>query len=220
MANYFPDSLTTPPRKLYFASSNVCLLQSHKFRHHLQKMTGRIKLWRPKKQRTSFFQIFLLTVHPNIMTVFFFTNLIQKFFILIHLLHSSTCFEHYCAHPQEDICIGTASGIVTVETSEWFILHYMFRALLCSSSGGHLYWYSIWYSHCGNKWVVYTPLHVSSTTVLIFRRTFVLVQHLVSSLWKQVWPLTCFHSDYTRCCTNTIVLLKISTVVLETCTGV
>jgi len=22
----------------------------------------------------------------------------HKFFILIHLLHSSTCFEHYCAH--------------------------------------------------------------------------------------------------------------------------
>jgi len=43
----------------------------------------------------------------------FFTNL-DKFFILIHLLHSSTCFEHYCAHHQEDICIGTASGIVTL----------------------------------------------------------------------------------------------------------
>ena len=37
-----------------------------------------------------------------------------KFFILIHLLYSSTCFEHYCAHLQEDNCIGTTSGIVTV----------------------------------------------------------------------------------------------------------
>ena len=51
--------------------------------------------------------------------VFFFTNLMHKFFILIHLLHSSTCFEHYCAHLQEDNCINTASGIVNMETSEW-----------------------------------------------------------------------------------------------------
>ena len=44
------------------------------------------------------------------------TGLIHKwqFFILIHLLHSSTCFEHYCAHLQEDNCISTASDIVTL----------------------------------------------------------------------------------------------------------
>ena len=53
----------------------------------------------------------LLTVHPDIL---FFTKLMQKFFILIHLLHSSTCFEHYCAHLQEDNCINAASGIVTL----------------------------------------------------------------------------------------------------------
>ena len=46
--------------------------------------------------------------------IVFFTNLMHKFFILIHLLHSSTCFEHYCAHLQEDNCISTASGIVTL----------------------------------------------------------------------------------------------------------
>jgi hypothetical protein len=60
----------------------------------------------------------LLTVHPNIMS-FFFTNLMHKFFILIHLLYSSTCFEHYYAHLQEDNCVSTASGIVTLETNEW-----------------------------------------------------------------------------------------------------
>jgi len=37
-----------------------------------------------------------------------------QIFILIHLLHSSTCFKHYCAHLQEDSCINTASGIVTL----------------------------------------------------------------------------------------------------------
>ena len=54
----------------------------------------------------------LLNVHPNIMIVFF-TNLMHRFFILIHLLHSSTCFEQYCAHLQEDNCIETASVIIT-----------------------------------------------------------------------------------------------------------
>ena len=34
--------------------------------------------------------------------IVFFTNLMHKFSILIHLLHSSTCFEHYYAHLQED----------------------------------------------------------------------------------------------------------------------
>jgi hypothetical protein len=41
----------------------------------------------------------LLTVHLNAIIVFF-TNLIHKFSVLLHLLQSSTCFEHY-AHPQE-----------------------------------------------------------------------------------------------------------------------
>jgi len=61
------------------------------------------------------FQFFyvLLTVQRNIMIVFF-TNLIHKLFILIHLLHSSTCFEHYYAHLQEDNCISAAPGIVTL----------------------------------------------------------------------------------------------------------
>ena len=45
---------------------------------------------------------------------FFLTNLMHKFFILIHLLYSSTCFEHYCAHLQEDNCISTAFGFVTL----------------------------------------------------------------------------------------------------------
>ena len=46
--------------------------------------------------------------------IVFFTNLMHKFFILIHLLHSTTCFEHYCAHLQEDNCVSAASGIVTL----------------------------------------------------------------------------------------------------------
>jgi len=53
----------------------------------------------------------LLTVHLNIM-IDFFTNLMHKFFILMHLLYSFPSFEHYYAHPQEDNRISTASGIV------------------------------------------------------------------------------------------------------------
>ena len=56
----------------------------------------------------------------------------------------------------------------------------------------------------------YVPVHVSSIIVLIFSRTIVLVKNLVSSLSL---------GDYTKCCTNTIVLLKMSIIVLETCTG-
>ena len=52
-----------------------------------------------------------------------FTNFMHKFFVLIHLLlYSSTCFEHYCVHLQEENCIITPSGIVTLETSEWSYL--------------------------------------------------------------------------------------------------
>ena len=46
--------------------------------------------------------------------IVFFINLMHKFFILIHLLYSSTCFEHYCAHLEQDNYINTASGIVTL----------------------------------------------------------------------------------------------------------
>ena len=70
-------------------------------------------LWKEDSVKGNPFCSILLTVRPNI-TIVFFTNLMHKFFISIHLLHSSTCFEHYCAHLQEDSCISTASGIVTV----------------------------------------------------------------------------------------------------------
>jgi len=79
-------------------------------------------------------------------------------------------------------------------------LLYMFLALLCSSSGGQI----------------------------------VLVQHLISSLSSydcsvhrlressrdECTEQSPKESDDTRCCINTIVLLKMSTIVLETCRGV
>ena len=70
--------------------------------------------------------------------------------------------------------------------------------------------------------------------MFIFRRTIVVVQHLVSSLslgecsvhrLREDSHNLCTEqspkeSDDTRCCTNTIVLLKMSIIVLETYTGV
>ena len=135
----------------------------------------------------------------------FFTDLMQKLFILIHLLPSSTCFEHYCAHLQEDNWINTASGIVTL--FGWLFSTQVTRGL--------------------------SPIHVSSTIVLIFRRTIVLTQPLVSSLslgdcsahsTQESSRNLCTEqspkeSDDTRGCVNTIVLLKMSTIMLETCIG-
>jgi len=70
--------------------------------------------------------------------------------------------------------------------------------------------------------------------MLIFSRTIVLVQHLVSSMsvgdcsvhrLREDSRSLCTEqspkeSEDTRCCTNTIVLLKMSTTVLEACTGI
>jgi len=38
---------------------------------------------------------------------------------MMRLLESSTCFEQPCAHAQEDDCINTTSGIITLKISEW-----------------------------------------------------------------------------------------------------
>jgi hypothetical protein len=57
------------------------------------------------------------------------------------------------------------------------------------------------------------PQHVLSITVLIFRRMIVYLQYLVSS--HSVWQHT--ECDDTRYCKYTIVLLKMSTAMLETC---
>jgi len=38
---------------------------------------------------------------------------------MICLFESSTCFEQLCAHPQEDNCIDTTSGIITLKINEW-----------------------------------------------------------------------------------------------------
>jgi len=70
--------------------------------------------------------------------------------------------------------------------------------------------------------------------VLIFRKTIVLVQHLVLSLSLGDCSLHSLREDFrnlcteqspkesddTRCCVNTIVLLKMSIIVLETCRGI
>jgi len=69
------------------------------------------------------------------------------------------------------------------------------------------------------------PLRVSSNYVLIFRRTIVLIQLLVYLLCVSGRPVCQYtgrpltQSSYTRSCIRTIVLLKMSTELLETCRG-
>ena len=79
--------------------------------------------------------------------VVYFTNLMHKFLILIRLLRSSTCFEHYCAHLQEDNCINTVSGIVTLERSEWSKLIqytlYIFCCIIWTLEDGKIHIQSI-----------------------------------------------------------------------------
>jgi len=54
----------------------------------------------------------------------------KKLYILIHLLYSCTCFEHYYDHLQEDNCISTASGIVTI--FRWLFSTQVTRGLVLS----------------------------------------------------------------------------------------
>jgi len=42
---------------------------------------------------------------------------------------------------------------------------------------------------------------------------------MYSSYFRNFIPRIYFQSDYTRCCINTIVLLRMSTSLLETCRG-
>ena len=108
---------------------NVHIVRRDKTRRQKCDSNGRRK--GAQIQEFSFY--ILLTVHPNIVVVFFFfTNLMRKFFILIYLLYSCTCFKHYCAHLQEDNCISTASVIVTVQCTGYE------RALVTCVLNSHL----------------------------------------------------------------------------------
>jgi len=69
--------------------------------------------WMARSTSTGWFlckyKILYLKQQKSKMIIFFFYQLDAQTLILIHLLHSRTCFEHYCAHLQEDSCIYTAS---------------------------------------------------------------------------------------------------------------
>ena len=107
----------------------------------------------------------LWPILPTLMIVFF-TKLMLKFFILIYLLHSSICFGHYCVHLQEDNYINTASGIVTLETSEWSkLLKYIVCCIIWTLEDGKIHIKSIqnpvdiikkckcWFAMCGLRHV-------------------------------------------------------------------
>jgi hypothetical protein len=105
-------------------------------------------------------------------------NQLEAQFLYNIFFESSTCFEQPCAHPQEDNCINTPSGIITLKTREW------------------------------SKITEITRIHRSCNATTMY-----------SSYFSNFRPLTCFQSDYTRWRINTIVLLRMSTGLLETCRG-
>jgi len=76
---------------------------------------------------------------------------------------------------------------------------YMFQALLCSSSGGQLCLYGIWYRHSLGDCSAHR------------------LRENCRNLCAEQSPK---ESDDTRRCTNIIVLLMMSTIVLETCRGI
>jgi len=53
----------------------------------------------PGEQKNQHLTVLSLSTFLNFI-FFSITNLVHKFFILIYLLHSCTCIEHYCAHLQ------------------------------------------------------------------------------------------------------------------------
>jgi hypothetical protein len=77
----------------------------------------------------------------------------------------------------------------------------MFRATLCSFSGGQLYIYSIWYRHTLYAAIQCTDQERTALQSALDRCT--------------VWQHT--ECDDTRYYKYTIVLLKMSTALLETC---
>ena len=50
--------------------------------------------------------------------------------IIYITLYSPTCFEHRCAHLQEENCIRTVPGIVTVENNNWSYVTSMWSNIL------------------------------------------------------------------------------------------
>jgi len=51
--------------------------------------------------------------------IVFFYQLDEQFLYFNAFITFIYIFQHYCAHLQEDNCINTTSGIVTLETTEW-----------------------------------------------------------------------------------------------------
>jgi len=104
----------TTPETARPPGSAICTLSvKNKFSSACQRCFSTILSWRRRRNASPKSWYILYS---------FFTKLMHKFFILIHLLYSFTCFEHYCAHLQEDNCISTAVTIpdaLLIQLSYW-----------------------------------------------------------------------------------------------------
>ena len=129
----------------------------------------------------------------------------------LRFMYSSTCFGSPHAHHQElnnssssfrfyRWSVLVAVVLVVVGPAHFQLLH---RKCINTSSGIITLKTSEW-----SKITKITRIHCTCNATTMYSRYF-----------NNFTPLTCFQSDYTRCCINTIVLLKMSTVLLETCRG-
>ena len=136
------------------------------------------------------------------MIIFFFTNLMYKFFILIHLLHSSTCFEHYCAHLHRTIVL----------------VHDLVSSLSLGDCSVHRLREESSRNFCTEQFLKQND---DTRCIKLVKKDY---HWIKSGFSTQSFRNLCNEqspkeSDDTRCCTNTIVLMKMSIIVLETCTG-
>ena len=121
-------------------------------------------------------------------------------------------------------------------TESHVLIHNLYRTECVQTNNCIILWSFLptWCTNSLSWYIYYIPLHVSSTIVLIFRRTNCIntASCIVTPFrWlfrpqvtrgRESYPNLCTEqspkeSDDTRCCNNTIVLLKMSIIVPETC---
>jgi hypothetical protein len=124
--------------------------------------------------------------------------------VIWNKLHGSLKLLNFC--PTLYILMLLAGVLTTCCIIRKFLAKQWIRRLEFITNLMHNFIYSIIILH-------HDPQHVSSIAVLIFRRTNVYLQYLVS------FHSVCCHTerDDTRYCKYKIVLLKMSTAMLETC---
>jgi len=104
----------------------------------------------------------------------FFTNLMHKFFIWIHLLHSCTCFEHYCAHLQGDNFVNARPLVVCVLNSHSKRVTIPEAVLIQLSSWRWAHWCLKHVQEC-NKCI-----KIKNLSIKLVKKTIIILGHTVN----------------------------------------